>query len=319
MNIEFRHLRYFVAVADARHITRAAERLGMQQPPLSQQIKGLEVELGVPLFLRHPKGVTLTDAGQLFYAEATRLLRDCAAMQERMLAFADGSQGMLSIGFTSSSAAHDFTPEALRVCRATYPGIQLVVSENNAAEITDAVASSRLHCGFLRVPVAWPKGVVLKTLLQEPAVLAMPRDHPLAQMPVGKKQGSVQLKDLQGEKFIFVRKPGAPGLYANLLARLEQQQVPVQVVAEVERMMSNINLVASGTGISIVPASMQGAHPQSVVYRALQPGTGIEAPITLAWHRDTQGAVAQSFLALVRGIAAEMAPPAPQPRRRTRR
>lgn len=304
MNIEFRHLRYFVAVADARHITRAAERLGMQQPPLSQQIKGLEVELGVPLFLRHPKGVTLTDAGQLFYAEATRLLRDCAAMQERMLAFADGSQGMLSIGFTSSSAAHDFTPEALRVCRATYPGIQLVVSENNAAEITDAVASSRLHCGFLRVPVAWPKGVVLKTLLQEPAVLAMPRDHPLAQMPVGKKQGSVQLKDLQGEKFIFVRKPGAPGLYANLLELCTREGVAINVVSEVDRMMTNLNLVAAGAGISVVPASMRGVHPHAIVYRPLEPAAALDAPLTLAWREADRSGPTATFVALVHRLAA---------------
>ncbi len=304
MNIEFRHLRYFVAVADARHITRAAERLGMQQPPLSQQIKGLEVELGVPLFLRHPKGVTLTDAGQLFYAEATRLLRDCAAMQERMLAFADGSQGMLSIGFTSSSAAHDFTPEALRMCRATYPGIQLVVSENNAADITEAVASSRLHCGFLRVPVAWPKGVVLKTLLQEPAVLAMPRDHPLAQAPVGKKQPPVQLKELQGEKFIFVRKPGAPGLYANLLELCTREGVAINVVSEVDRMMTNLNLVAAGAGISVVPASMQGTHHNAIVYRPLARSVKLGAPLTLAYRKSDCHGPTAAFVELVTKIAA---------------
>jgi len=307
MNIEFRHLRYFVAVADARHITRAAERLGIQQPPLSQQIKALEVELGVPLFLRHPKGVTLTDAGQLFYAEATRLLRDCAAMQERMLAFADGSQGMLSIGFTSSSAAHDFTPEALRVCRATYPGIQLAVSENNAAEITDAVASSRLHCGFLRVPVAWPKGVVLKTLLQEPAVLAMPRDHPLAQLPVGKKPGAVQLKDLQGEKFIFVRKPGAPGLYANLLELCTRAGVGINVVSEVDRMMTNLNLVAAGAGISVVPSSMQGTHHNAIVYRPLARAVKLGAPLTLAYRKSDCHGPTGAFVELVTKIAAERA------------
>ncbi len=304
MNIEFRHLRYFVAVADARHITRAAERLGMQQPPLSQQIKGLEVELGVPLFLRHPKGVTLTDAGQLFYAEATRLLRDCAAMQERMLAFADGSQGMLSIGFTSSSAAHDFTPEALRMCRATYPGIQLVVSENNAAEITDAVASSRLHCGFLRVPVAWPKGVVLKTLLQEPAVLAMPRDHPLAQLPQGKKPAPVQLKELQGEKFIFVRKPGAPGLYANLLELCLREGVAINVVSEVDRMMTNLNLVAAGAGISVVPSSMQGTHHHAIVYRPLARSVKLGAPLTLAYRKSDCHGPTAAFVELVTKIAA---------------
>lgn len=304
MNIEFRHLRYFVAVADARHITRAAERLGMQQPPLSQQIKGLEVELGMPLFLRHPKGVTLTDAGQLFYAEATRLLRDCAAMQERMLAFADGSQGMLSIGFTSSSAAHDFTPEALRMCRATYPGIQLVVSENNAAEITDSVASSRLHCGFLRVPVAWPKGVVLKPLLQEPAVLAMPRDHPLAEVPAGKKQPPVQLKDLQGEKFIFVRKPGAPGLYANLLELCTRQGVAINVVSEVDRMMTNLNLVAAGAGILVVPASMQGTHHNAIVYRPLARSVKLGAPLTLAYRKSDCHGPTAAFVELVTKIAA---------------
>jgi DNA-binding transcriptional LysR family regulator len=301
--MDIRQLRYFLAVADAGHITRAGEKLGIQQPPLSQQIKALESELGFALLRRHPKGVSLTDAGQLFRAEAARLIADFSAMQERMSQLAEGKQGSLSVGFTSSAAAHAFTPETLRACRARFPKIDLLVSENNAADITEAVASSRLHCGFLRVPVSHPKGVILTTLLHEKAVVALPLDHRLARK-TGAGAGTIALKDLHDENLILVRRPGAAGLYANLLALCASQRVVPRVVAEVERMMTNLNLVAAGVGLSVVPASMQGAHPHAITYRPLAPSIRLDAPLTLAYRAaDCAGATA-TFVELVKTLAA---------------
>jgi DNA-binding transcriptional LysR family regulator len=299
--MDLRHLRYFVAVADAGHMTRAAAQLGIQQPPLSQQIKALESQLGMALLHRHPKGVSLTDGGRLFLAEARRILHDMDAMEQRMARVARGVQGVLAIGFTSSAAAHAFTPETLRECRSRFPAIELVISENNAAEITEAVASARLHCGFLRVPVSRPAGVALETLLNEPAVVALPLDHRLAR---GAKSRAIALKDLHEENLVLVRRPGAPGLYANLLALCAKHGVNPKVVAEVDRMMTNLNLVAAGVGLSVVPASMQGAHPHAVVYRPLAPSVRLDAPLTLAYRAaDCTGPTA-TFVALVRGIAA---------------
>jgi DNA-binding transcriptional LysR family regulator len=139
--MEIRPLRYFVAVAETGHMTRAAERLGIQQPPLSLTIKALERELGVLLFKRHPRGVTLTDAGRQFQAEALRMLQDMDAMRQRMARVASGQAGSLAVGFTSSAAAHRFVPEALRAFRREYPDVELQLSENNAAEITEALAA----------------------------------------------------------------------------------------------------------------------------------------------------------------------------------
>lgn len=297
--MDLRQLRYFLAVAQAGHITRAAEELGMQQPPLSQQIKALETELGMPLFRRHPKGVELTDAGRRLQDEAGRLLADFEAMRARMLSLSDGRHGPLSVGFTSSAAAHAFTPETLRACRSRYPGIALTVRENNAAEITEAVATARLHCGFLRVPVSTPPGVVLQTLLHEPAVLALPRGHALA-----RETGCAPLRDLQDQPLVLVRRPGAPGLYANLLALCVQQGVRVRVAAEVDRMMTNLNLVAAGAGLSVVPASMRGVHPHAIVYRALEPAAALDAPLTLAWREADRNGPTATFVALVHRLAA---------------
>jgi DNA-binding transcriptional LysR family regulator len=302
MNIEIRHLRYFLAVAQSGHITRAAETLGMQQPPLSQQIRALENSLGCELFVRHPKGVTLTDTGHMLRAEAGRLLTDFAAMQERVLAFARGERGRLAVGFTSSAAAHAFTPETLRQCRSHHPDIHLEVSENNAADIIEAVAGARLHCGFLRVPVAHPPGVAFDTLLEEPALLAVPIDHALASAATRHKP--VPLKALQGQRVILVRRPGAPGLYANLLAECARQNVQVELAGEVERMMTNLNLVAAGVGLSVVPASMEGTHPHAIVYRKLAGSAKLGAPLTLAYRRDDCGGPTGTFIALVRELAA---------------
>ncbi len=304
--MDIRRLRYFLAVADAGHITRAAAQLGLQQPPLSQQIKALEAQLGLPLFARHPKGVTLTDAGRDLLPEARRLVESLDLLTQRMQRMALGQRGALAVGFTSSAAAHAYTPGMLRACRSEYPEIDLQIRENNAAELTEAVAAHGLHFGFLRVPVAQPEGLVFEKLLTEPAVLALPVDHALARRY--RPHQTVPLEALRDQPLILVRRPGAPGLYANLLALLAQRGVPVRVVAEVERMMSNINLVASGTGVSIVPASMQGTHAHSVVYWALPREPAIEAPITLVYRSDTHSAVADRFLALARRIAKGMAP-----------
>jgi DNA-binding transcriptional LysR family regulator len=297
--MELRHLRYFLAVAETGHITRAAEVLGMQQPPLSQQIRALETELGIALFHRHPKGVDLTDAGRELHGEATRLLGDFGAMQERMQAFARGERGRVHVGFTSSAAAHAFTPEVLRLCRKRHPGVLLEVRENNAAEITEAVAAARLHCGFLRVPVARPEGLVFEPLLQEQALLAIPVDHRLA----GERHQPVALRELDGERLVLVRRPGAPGLYANLLALCARHQVRVELAAEVERMMTNVNLVAAGVGLSIVPASVRGAHPEAVVYRPFEASVQLSAPITLVYRQAGCDGPAATFIALARELA----------------
>jgi DNA-binding transcriptional LysR family regulator len=222
--MELRHLRYFLAVAEAGHITRAAESLGMRQPPLSLQIKALENELGVLLLRRHPKGVTLTYAGRLLQTEAQRLLGDVAQLGARMGRVATGQEGELKLGFTSSAAAHRFTPEALRACRRQFPGIALQLVEDNAAGITDAVAASRLHCGLIRVPVARLHGLSFETLLREPVVLALPIDHALARRP-GRGE-AVALADLSADGFILVRRPGQGRPVPQAGRRLRRHRQP---------------------------------------------------------------------------------------------
>ncbi len=302
--MDLRHLRYFVTVAETGHMTRAAALLGMQQPPLSQQIKTLEQELGIALLHRHPKGVSLTDGGRQFLDEARRLLRDYHDMRDRMERLASGQHGLLAIGFTSSAAAHAYTPAVLRACRGEHPGIALSMTENNAAGLIDAIVKTRLHGGFLRVPVARPEGISFETLLTEPALLAVPLDHRLAAVPRATTT-PVPLAELEDEDLILVRRPGAPGLYANLLALCERDGVRPRSFVEVDRMMMNLNLVAAGAGITVVPASMRGVHAHSIVYRPMEKQARLEAPLTLAYRTHDQDGPMATFLALARRIAME--------------
>lgn len=306
--METRALRYFLAVAQTGHMTRAAEQLGIQQPPLSVQIKALERQLGMALFRRHPRGVALTDAGRAFQAEAERLMQDMAAMEARMARLARGEAGVLSVGFTSSAAAHRFVPQALREFRRQYPGVELQISENNAADLTEALAAGRLHGGLLRVPVAAPPGLVFETLLREPVLAALPVGHRLV---AGRRPGAkdLSLAELCEEPLILVRRAGAPGLYADLLALAHARGLRPQVVAEVDRMMSNLNLVAAGVGLSVVPASMEGVHAHAIAYLPLADAEALDAPLTLVSREDQDNLPAQRFTALVRALATQAAAP----------
>ncbi|OUM01407.1 LysR family transcriptional regulator [Variovorax sp. JS1663] len=302
--MDLRALRYFAAVAETGHMTRAAEQLGIQQPPLSLQIKALERELGIALFKRHPRGMALTDAGRRFQTEALRMLQDMDAMKQRMVRVARGQDGELAIGFTSSAAAHRFMPDALRAFRQSHPGVALKLRENNAAELTEALAAGRLHCGLLRMPVARPEGLRFETLLREPVLVAMPRDHRLANDDGNDPRAPLSLAQLCEEGLILVRRPGAPGLYADLLALCQAQGLQPRVVAEVDRMMTNLNLVAAGVGLSVVPASMGGVHPHAIRYAALADSAPLDAPLTLVSREGEDNLPALHFATLLRERAA---------------
>ena len=296
--MDLRALRYFAAVAETGHMTRAAERLGIQQPPLSQQIKTLERTLGLQLFKRHPRGVTLTEAGRLFLAEARRLLDDAEAMRARMKRVAEGQAGVLRVGFTSSAAAHRFVPDALRAFRQAFPGVELLLREANAAELTEALAAGRLHAALLRQPVAKPEGLRFDTLLHEPMVAALPVERAEA-LPASQRKRALPLKRLCQDPLILVRRPGAPGMYADLLALCHTQGLTPRIAAEVDRMMTNLNLVAAGVGASVVPASMAGVHAHAVAYFPLAGCDSLDAPLTLVRREGEDSLPAQQFHALL--------------------
>ncbi|MBC5764978.1 LysR family transcriptional regulator [Ramlibacter albus] len=296
--MDLRQLRYFVAVAEEGHITRAAARLGIQQPPLSQQVRALETDLGAQLFRRHPKGVALTTAGEALLADAKRLLQDTDAVVARIRAIGAGRAGVLKIGFTSSAAAHAFTPRVLSECRRTYPDIDLQIAEDHAAGLTTAVLDGKVQCAFLRVPVSRPPGLSFVTLLREPVLVAVPKGHAMA------KRKSLSLTDLREQPLILVRQTGAPGLYANLIALCQEKGFEPEVAHEVARMGTALNFVAAGAGLAIIPASMQGMHPAAIEYRELRGTKSLDAPLTLVYRESECTGALKSFVQLARAAAA---------------
>ncbi|HEY4071797.1 MAG TPA: LysR substrate-binding domain-containing protein [Herbaspirillum sp.] len=300
--MELRHLRYFLVVAEEQHFTRAAERLNMQQPPLSHQIRLLEQELGFALFRRHPKGAALTAGGVVFVEEAKTILRRVEQASVRAGRAAQGFEGALAVGFSSSAAAHPLIPGIIRAYRTAYPGVHLELSEGNAAELTEGVDNGAVNIAFLRQPVSRPRNVSFLPLLEEEMLLILPVGHRLAPKPLkGLKSGMpvVSLKSLVDEEFILVRRHGAPGLYSDLIEACENAGFTPKIGSEVERMLTNISLVAAGAGVSVVPASMKDFHRDSVVYcRIRDAKPALIAPITLVSRADMLSPTEQNFLEL---------------------
>jgi DNA-binding transcriptional LysR family regulator len=148
--------------------------------------------------------------------------------------------------------------------------------------------------------VANPPEVVFERLLEEEMLLVLPRDHALIKAGRGRAAPRISLRQLASEPFILVRRPGAPGMYADLLRACDEAGFTPQVAAEVDHMLTNINLVAAGIGVSVVPASMRGFRKDSVVYCRLDDAGGLHAPITLAYPAGNRNPVAANFIALVR-------------------
>ena len=209
--MELRHLRYAIAIAEAGTVTRAAERLRMQQPPLSQQLRDLERELGFSLFERSRRGVEPTAAGVVFLEEARRVLDQAERAKERAAQTAAGIEGTLAIGFTSSAAMGRIAPEMVAAYRALYPRVQLSFSDGNAGALTQAVLRSSLDVALVRAPVLAVPEIRCDKLLEESMLVALASSHPLART-ASRRQRSLSLEALVNEPFILVRRPGAPGM-----------------------------------------------------------------------------------------------------------
>ncbi len=301
--MELRHLRYFVAVAEERHITRAAARLGIQQPPLSLQIQQLEAELGAPLLLRTPRGVELTQAGAAFFEDAKAILLSVERAAARTAQIVRGHVGRLAIGFTTSAILHPFVPGLIRDFQASYPEVQLDLREDNAAGLIRAAKAGAVAAALLRIPVERPPALAFLELAHEPLMLVLPAFHRLAAAST-----AVRLAELAGERFVLVRLPGAPGIYANVLAACRAEGFEPAIAAEVPHMLTNVSLVAAGVGISVVPASTSEIGLRGVRYRRLIAKPALTAPLTLAHRAGNADPILANLIAAAWAMAT---PPSP--------
>lgn len=293
--LELRQLRAFVAIAEEGYITRAAERLGMQQPPLTRMLQSLEAELGVVLMERLPRGVRPTTAGLALLDEAREILAQVDGVADVVRRAARGERGRLAIGFTSSAALHPFVPQVLRLFRETFVGVSVVLEEAGTGELLDALVHEKLDAAFIRSPLSGTQLLQDEPILVEPMLLALPTAHPLAM----DARTPLPLAALATESFVLYRRRVGLGLYDAILVACREAGFSPQVVQEAPRMTATLSLVAAGLGVSIVPASMQRLRGDGIVYRELTECQSLVAPLHLATRIGDGSAVLQQFKEMV--------------------
>jgi DNA-binding transcriptional LysR family regulator len=301
--IELRHLRYFLAVVAEGHVTRAAARLGIQQPPLSQQIRALETAVGVPLLRRHPRGVEVTAAGRAFAIEAEAALARVERAVEAAQRTARGEAGRLTVGYASSAAFHPLIPAVVRGFREAAPDVALKLEEGSTVDLVAALRDEELDLAFVRVPASDTAGVVIEPLLREAMWLVLPAGHPLA----ADAPRPLPLRALAGETFILYRRPTGPGLHDAILAACQAAGFVPRAGQEAPRLLSTLSLVASGLGISIIPDSMRRLDTEGLAYRPLRDAPALVAPLHLAYREGPRSGAVERMLAEVRREAARQA------------
>ncbi|SAK81770.1 LysR family transcriptional regulator [Caballeronia pedi] len=289
--MELRHLRYFLAVAESANFTRAAEVLGIGQPPLSQQIKALEKELDVELFKRTARGADLTEAGRVFADEARRVLADAERAARAAKRAARGETGHLRVGFTGTAAFNEHVSGLIREFREAYPDAELTLHE-----AASGLLLGGLEAGQLDIAIVRPERRIADVLQQkdwqvEPMLVALPVAHPL----VSRKR--IGLAELADEPFVQVPREAGGALFDDIVAACAEAGFEPRLAQRAPQMASAVTLVAAGLGISIVPKAITQVRVPGVVYRPLV-ARGLRARLAVASRRDDSSAVVRNFLAL---------------------
>ena len=286
-------LRYFVAVAEELHFSRAAERLHMSQPPLSQQIRLLERELDTALFDRSTRRVTLTDAGAFLYPEAVRLLSAADGVDRLMDQHRHGRAGTLRVGFVDS-AAYDVMPRVLSEYRRRWPRVGYELHTMSSDEQVQALRAGRIDLGIGRA-AADSRNVEATLVMHEPLLVAVGSSHRLAGAP------QTSLRNLAGESIIGFDRRVSPSLHAVLAGMLGAEGVTYDPIIEATEYATILGFVAAGEGIAIVPASVQTFRPPDLHYVTLRDHSAAVRLLLLTRAGEPPPLVAQAL-----GVVAEL-------------
>ena len=293
-DIEIRHLRYFHAVAEELHFGRAAHRLHLAQPALSQQIRRLEEIVGVQLFRRTSRSVALTAAGEIFLERTRRTLRNVRLDVDEARSIGRGESGFLNVGFIGSGMLASL-PLILQKYRATYPGVQMHLHESFTSRVVAGLVGGTLDAGLLRDGDPH-LDVTTEVLFTERFIALLPRDHPRAQ------QKSVAARTLRGESFVFYSRSAGALAYDKPLSLCGEAGFRPRVVQEASHWLTIMRLIAVGFGVSIAPACVASVAPREVVCLPLRGATEV-SQVELAFRREETRPIVRAFAEIARSIA----------------
>ncbi|MCI3203926.1 MULTISPECIES: LysR family transcriptional regulator [Pandoraea] len=307
--MDLRQFRYFVAVAEERHFGRAAQRLSMTQPPLSQQIRALEASLGAPLFVRTNRSVELTAVGRQLLPEVRRILADADALPALAQGLAHGEVGTLSLGFVST-ADYGILPPLLREFGERYPRVRLQLLEATSDVQVEALMDGRIDAGLFipPVPARYANELSYLPIIREPLMLALPAGR-------GSTQGGadtdtshsgpgapVSLADFADEPLVIFPRRVAPAFYDIIMGCYAALGLTPRVGQEAIQMQTIVSLVSAGMGVALVPQSLCHLRRTGVTYRALRETSAL-IETGLLWRTAEVTPVLEGFLETARGVA----------------
>jgi DNA-binding transcriptional LysR family regulator len=290
--VELRQLRYFIAVAEERSFSRAAQRLHVSQPPLSTQIMSLEQELGTRLLERSNRGVSLTAAGSIFLDEMRAVLARLEHGKMRTKQAGRGDVGRLAIGFVSI-ADYGVLPPALKDFRAKFPGVEVQLHEMTTDTQIRELRAGRLDLGIALAPIQ-ESDLGFQSLQREELMLAVPTGHALT-----RTKGALDLRRFAKEDFIVPPRDVGPGLYDLIISGCHAAGFVPRISQHARQMQTVVSLVACGMGVALVPASLQNLRRAGVQYRALR-GASSAIELGVLRLREVESVLQDNFVAALR-------------------
>jgi DNA-binding transcriptional LysR family regulator len=289
--MELRHLRYFIAAAEELNFSRAAERLGINQPPLSLQIRQLEEEIGASLFRRGARGVELTDAGKLLLEESRAILGQVETAKTDVKRRARGETGQIVIGSASGTYFHPFVPAIVREYGMQYPDIVVAPQASQTALLVARLRAGLIDVAFIWRPIGGADGLAIEPLDREDTVIVLPVGHALS------GRAAVPLAALAKETFLIFPRAFHPDAYDLIISACHRVGINPAFGQEAPDIVSSIPLVAAGLGVSIVPRSVARILTDGVVYLPIE-GDAPRVEIALAYRRGDPSPAVQNFVAL---------------------
>ena len=294
--MDLKQMRYFLAVAEERNFTRAAERLHMAQPPLTRQIQALEENIGAALFLRTARGVTLTEAGHALMAEVPNLLSLAQRAKERAVLASEGQSGRLDVGIFGSGVL-DVIPRILARFHTKLPAVRIVLHSLNKGEQIKALRERRIGVGFNRL-VQPEDDLAVEEVLRESMTVALPEHHALA------KKAAFSIPDLSGLPLILYPRLPIAGLAQQVMQAFNREKSVLRVEQEVEDVLTAIALVAGGFGACVTAASTASLRLPGVVYRPLISKHLLEIELSCLYRQSDDSPVLSAFIDVVREFSA---------------